>query len=420
MKKNAVMMIMIMVTGVLTLGFSESFSQEQQPVLMCDDKPVTITGDSGRVNGSNGDDVILAEQGAKTVIARSGNDVICILETNVRAVAGQGDDVIISSSLGGNVLEGGPGDDTCFVHENDIVKGCENVIRLLTSPEDEMSEETPREFLIGLRVLTDEKTGQPIVNNTALIGEVILLTAEVTNQQLLDRTLFVTVELTDDQGEVIYRNGETTVVPANGRAIAGAPIQPEKLGTLTLTTTIDEITIRGDDEIRNQVIKETTTLTIVERTRPTPTDTFQVTNPIVGQGSQNTPVTTAEINGELAILVDVNNGFDSQQQFVWEVTITTGANTEILTREDSIGPLVNSQALATFWTPIKTGTANITINIFDNLTDRNTLAPAVTTSITITGDDDFTTRELEARITALEALIAQLQTEIEALKQARG
>jgi Ca2+-binding RTX toxin-like protein len=83
------------------------FRQAVAPVRVCDGKPATIVGTSGAetINGTPGDDVIVALAGADTVHGYGGNDIIC-------------------GGLGNDVLNGGNGNDKLIgLEDNDTLNG---------------------------------------------------------------------------------------------------------------------------------------------------------------------------------------------------------------------------------------------------------------------------------------------------------
>ncbi len=100
----------------------------------CDGLTATIIGteDGERINGTSGDDVIVALGGNDRIFGRGGNDVICAGDGNDRVYAGGGDDTVFgeggndfaSGGSGEDTLDGGDGDDRLYGDNNDdILRG---------------------------------------------------------------------------------------------------------------------------------------------------------------------------------------------------------------------------------------------------------------------------------------------------------
>lgn len=95
--------------------------------LGCGGKVATIVGTNGKdkLNGTNGDDVILAGNGKDTVKGLGGNDTICGGAGKDVLKGGAGDDHIFGDS-GKDQLKGSAGTDVCIGGSSkDSFKGCE-------------------------------------------------------------------------------------------------------------------------------------------------------------------------------------------------------------------------------------------------------------------------------------------------------
>ncbi len=85
---------------------------DERPAPTCLGRPVTITGTSGddRIEGTRGDDVILARGGDDRIDGDRGDDVICAGRGDDRVDGGDGDDEI-DAGRGDDRVEGGDDDD---------------------------------------------------------------------------------------------------------------------------------------------------------------------------------------------------------------------------------------------------------------------------------------------------------------------
>jgi Ca2+-binding RTX toxin-like protein len=110
----------LLLLGTVLVGTAAA----QQP--LCgppgEEQPATIVG-SGRIIGTNGDDVIVGSARRDSIFGLGGNDIICGEGGNDRLFGEQGDDFLIGDNVnlppfiesdGNNddELDGGPGDDT--------------------------------------------------------------------------------------------------------------------------------------------------------------------------------------------------------------------------------------------------------------------------------------------------------------------
>jgi len=393
---------MIFVTGVDNYSFA-------QEIPMCNGIPATITNEARFwVNGT------------------PGNDVIVALEGNMAIFGGEGDDIICSNGVSTlRNINGGEGNDTCYVTPENRVTDCE-IIRdfLLDNNNNEASVELDVSaelvvptVIVGDIIITNSDTRQVITDTTGIRTNAEITTT-INNTVAPDRIISFDAIILDENGNQVARNGSGAKnVLANTTEAFLIPIQFETAGNLTLTVNANLETLE-DGFIEDPFFSQSFPITVTLPTDPTPTDVFIMSNPRVLSGIQNDIVTTINVDTVTNITVDINNGFDRTQEFVLEAVITTGSATETITRESRISAIVNSND-SVAWIPIKTGTANITVNIFDNLTDRNELSPAVTTSVTIQGEEDFTTKELETRISVLEAAIIVMQQQIAELQAGR-
>jgi len=80
----------------------------------CHGRAATIVGTAGHdeINGTSGNDVIVARGGADDVEGRGGRDLICGGAGN-DDLEGDGGNDFLSGGTGVDELDGGPGDDVC-------------------------------------------------------------------------------------------------------------------------------------------------------------------------------------------------------------------------------------------------------------------------------------------------------------------
>jgi Ca2+-binding RTX toxin-like protein len=86
-------------------------------------KPKGKSGMTKKLNGTNGDDVIVSEGGKQKIKAKAGNDIICSGKGGDKIDGGEGDDLIFGGG-GGDNIDGGGGNDTIHgEHGGDNVTG---------------------------------------------------------------------------------------------------------------------------------------------------------------------------------------------------------------------------------------------------------------------------------------------------------
>jgi hypothetical protein len=102
---------------------------------------ITPIGGGVQIEGTSGDDVIVASGGNDRVYGRAGNDVICVLNGNDYVNAGLGDDAVEGSG-GNDFIDGDPGND-------DLEGGAGNDSILGAAGDDVMRGGTGTDSIVG-------------------------------------------------------------------------------------------------------------------------------------------------------------------------------------------------------------------------------------------------------------------------------
>ena len=373
--------------------------------------PGTMAGEE--IIGTIHNDVILGYDGSDTIHGNEGDDIIC----------GMGGNDTIHAGAGVDIINGGVGHDICYIEAGiDEALNCEEILYLDESHIGDVSTEP---YLIGPITYTDAETDDVLTGDifNLLVGGVVGASVDVTNQQQVPpgpgqpERIQINLALLNEDGSIFTSNGGSAVIPSGQTRTLDTVLELKEFGGFPLRFLV--AVENPNTGITTELFTETNTMEVgPPPPPPIPTETFTASNPRVQDVSNGDIIRTIEINGQVRILVDINNDQSLEQPVAIEaqifkdnILIDTVVLEQILSplRDGDIGPM---------WMPLKNGNHSITINIFDNLTDRNSLIPEplTITSFEVTGEDEFTTRELEKRIAALEALVIQLQAEIEALK----
>ncbi|MEX2237027.1 MAG: hypothetical protein WEB00_05785 [Dehalococcoidia bacterium] len=112
---------LLLALGLIALGLFEATADSQAGPPLCAGKEATIFGQSGTINGTTGNDVIVGSAANDVILGRGGNDTICASAGSDGLNGGAGNDKLYGQAgdddlLGGagtDVLSGGGGPDLC-------------------------------------------------------------------------------------------------------------------------------------------------------------------------------------------------------------------------------------------------------------------------------------------------------------------
>jgi len=403
----------VVLGGIMSMSYGEEYT--------CFGKVATIVGTNNddTIRGTNGDDVIVSLGGNDRIYAFEGDDIICPGPGRNTVIGHGGNDTIITEGIDRTVFFGREGEDTCYGNNNDMLLSCENIFTreqaaIGTLQENPNNQESQGETMVT--VILDKAVYD-------ITGKVFITTSEdiVFEDESTDLAF---IDIIAPNGDKFSKLNPDQIVFSSDTSLRESQLIADdntfwlQEGNFTVEISLIDNVARGNQDPADVTPKsklQSAMFTVNQPTPPieppVPTETITVDNPRVVSGIQNTVVTTVEVSDRTIVLIDFDNDQSVDQPYILQLTVTAGGITTVTTTNGII-PAGNDTDIGAEWIPTKSGTSSITVSVTDDSNPPISLGPDVTTSVLVTGQDDFSNEELQAQITDLEAQNANLQQQI--------